>query len=71
MVGSCGRKGGPIMESRNCETCDALLIDDWNLAPIGANEDNTERIYAENVFLCDDCYDGWCTRWNTQPLEGE
>jgi hypothetical protein len=47
------------------------MSDDWNLAPIGANEDNTQRIYEEDIFLCDECYDHWCTKWDIQPLEGE
>ena len=59
------------MESATCECCDLVMFDNWNLAPIGATEDNLHRVYAENVYLCDECYDGWCTRWNTQPLEGE
>jgi hypothetical protein len=47
------------------------MVDDWNLAPIGANEDNTQRIYEDDVYLCDDCYDVWCTNYDIQPLEGE
>ena len=60
--------------TKECDTCDLIMPfdgDGWNLAPIGTNEDNTHRIYAEDVYLCDDCYDHWCTKWNTQPLEGE
>lgn len=47
------------------------MVDEWNLAPIGANEDNTQRIYEDDVYLCDDCYDHWCTKWDIQPLKGE
>ena len=47
------------------------MLDHWNLAPIGANEDNTERIYEDDVYLCDECYDTWCTKHNIQPLDGE
>ena len=54
-----------------CTTCGLVLVDNWNLAPIGATEDNFHRIYAENVHLCDECYDGWASRWDIKPLEGE
>ncbi len=56
---------------QNCAMCDVVMIEDWNLAPIGSNEDNTERIYEDNTYLCDGCYDHWCTKLNIQPLEGE
>lgn len=54
-----------------CEKCDQVLIDNWNLAPIGTNEDNTERIYQDDTYLCDACYDNWCTKYDIQPLEEE
>jgi hypothetical protein len=54
-----------------CTTCDLVLVENWNLAPIGANEDNTQRIYEDGVYLCDECYDVWATNWDIQPLEGE
>jgi hypothetical protein len=56
--------------STYCDCCDGYLTD-WNLAPIGANEDNTQRIYEEDTYLCDECYDEWCTKYDIQPLEGE
>jgi len=59
-----------MADTRECHYC-GDVVSDWNLAPIGVNEDNTERIYQENTFLCDVCYDNWCTKWNTQPLAGE
>lgn len=57
--------------TKHCTRCDETLVDNWNLAPIDVTEDNTERIYAEDTFLCDECYDHWCTKHDTQPLEGE
>lgn len=60
-----------MARTQTCHECDLVMSDDWNLAPIGANEDNTQRIYEDDIFLCDDCYDHWCTKWNIQPLEGE
>jgi hypothetical protein len=54
-----------------CQTCNIVMIDDWNLAPTGANEDNTQRIYEDGVYLCDDCYDVWASKYDIQPLEGE
>lgn len=54
-----------------CHRCNVVKHDHWNLAPIGANEDNTERIYEDDVYLCDECYDTWCTKHNIQPLDGE
>ena len=60
-----------MAQPKVCHKCDKVMSDDWNLAPIGASEDNTQRIYEEGIFLCDDCYDTWCTKWNIQPLEGE
>ena len=57
--------------TQTCNKCDLVMVDDWNLAPIGANEDNTHRIYEDDVYLCDDCYDVWCTDYDIQPLEGE
>ena len=54
-----------------CTECDVVMVEDWNLAPIGSNEDNTERIYEEGTYVCDDCYDHWCTKNDIQPLEGE
>lgn len=56
---------------QTCAKCDVVMIDDWNLAPIGSNEDNTERIYEDDTYLCDGCYDHWCTKHNIQPLKGE
>jgi hypothetical protein len=55
---------------RECTKCRSM-VQDWSLAPIGTNEDNTQRIYQEDTYLCDGCYEHWCTKWNTQPLEGE
>ena len=60
-----------MAQPKVCHKCDKVMSDDWNLAPIGASKDNTQRIYEEGIFLCDDCYDTWCTKWNIQPLEGE
>ena len=57
--------------TQTCNKCDLVMVDDWNLAPIGANEDNTKRIYEDDVYLCDDCYDVWCTNYDIQPLEGD
>ena len=54
-----------------CAECDLVMPDNWNLAPIGSNEDNTERIYQDDTYLCDECYDNWCTKHDIQPLEGE
>lgn len=54
-----------------CHECDVVMIDDWNLAPVGASEDNTQRIYQDDTYLCDACYDQWCTMHDIQPLEGE
>lgn len=54
-----------------CTTCDLVMVGNWNLAPIGTTEDNQHRIYEEDVYLCDGCYDHWCTKWDIQPLEGE
>ena len=54
-----------------CTTCGLVLVDNWNLAPIGATKDNLHRVYAENVHLCDGCYDVWATNWDIEPLEGE
>ena len=54
-----------------CAKCDVVMVEDWNLAPIGSNEDNTERIYEEDTYVCDECYDHWCTKNDIQPLEGE
>ena len=58
-------------QTRTCEYCDLILVDEWNLAPIGANDDNTRRIYEDDVYLCDDCYDQWCYHHDIQPLKGE
>jgi len=70
-----------------CTGCDVEMLEDWNLAPIESDkvitedtdqhgnvyliERDSERIYEEDVYLCDDCYDHWCTKQNIQPLEGE
>jgi RNA polymerase subunit RPABC4/transcription elongation factor Spt4 len=54
-----------------CTLCAAVMVEDWNLAPIGSNDDNTERIYEEDTYLCNGCYDNWCTKYDIQPLEGE
>jgi hypothetical protein len=54
-----------------CAKCDVVMVEDWNLAPIGSNEDNTHRIYQDDTYLCDGCYDQWCTKNNIQPLKGE
>ena len=72
---------------QTCAKCDVVMIDDWNLAPIEGDkitiketdqhgntyliERDAERIYKDNVYLCDECYDHWCTKQNIQPLEGE
>lgn len=53
--------------NRTCHWCEVDLNDHWNLAPTGATEDG-KRVYEDNVLLCDDCYDGWCTRHDIQPL---
>ena len=51
------------------------MFEDWNLAPVEINkiiiERNIERIYEKDVYLCDDCYDYWCTKHDIQPLERE
>ena len=60
-----------MTETKQCYYCDAELKDDWNLFPIGANEDNTNRLYDWDKVICDDCYDHHCTKYNTQPLKGE
>ena len=54
-----------------CYKCGAELVECWNLAPIGASADNTRRIYADDVYLCDACYDVWATDYDIQPLDGE
>jgi len=70
-----------------CTGCDVEMFEDWNLAPIESDkvitedtdqhgnvyliERDFERVYEEDVYLCDDCYDHWCTKQNIQPLEGE
>jgi hypothetical protein len=56
---------------QQCYYCDTDLMEDWNLFPIGANEDNTKRLYDWDKVVCDDCYDEHCTQWDIQPLEGE
>ena len=58
-------------QTQICQKCDMVMIDDWNLAPTGASEDNTQRIYEDGVYLCDGCYDVWATDYDIQPLEGE
>ncbi len=58
-------------KQRICSECDVVMIDDWNLAPVGSGENNTKRIYQDNTYLCDGCYDHWCTKWNIQPLDAE
>lgn len=76
-----------ITEHETCTGCDVVMVDDWNLAPIEGDkitiketdqhgntyliERDAERIYKDNVYLCDECYDHWCTKQNIQPLEGE
>ena len=75
------------MTTKNCTQCDVLMVDEWNLAPIESDkitiEDidqhgntylivrDAERIYEDDVYLCDECYDDWCTRQDIQPLDGE
>ena len=59
------------METKQCYYCNVELKDDWNLFPIGANEDNTERLYDWDKVICDDCYDPHCTKYQLQPLKGE
>jgi hypothetical protein len=54
-----------------CAKCDVVMVEDWNLAPIGSNEDNTHRVYQDDTYLCDGCYDRWCEKHDIQPLEGE
>ncbi len=65
------REIGWELVSASCTRCEEALVGHWNLAPIGVNEDNTERIYEDGVRLCDECYDHWCTKYDTQPLKGE
>ena len=52
-----------------CSTCEIELAKDWNLAPIGTSPDGKMRIYEDDVSLCDDCYDTWCTKYNIQPMD--
>jgi hypothetical protein len=58
-----------------CTRCEIEMFEDWNLAPVEINkiiiERNIERIYEKDVYLCDDCYDYWCTKHDIQPLERE
>ena len=60
-----------MVEAQECHYCSAVMKDDWNLFPIGADEDNTTRLYEWDKVICDDCYDHHCTNYNIQPLEGE
>lgn len=59
-----------MSEVKQCYYCESKL-QDWNLFPIGANEDNTSRLYDWDKVVCDDCYDGHCTKYQLQPLKGE
>lgn len=56
-----------------CTKCKIEMLENWNLAPIEIDkiiiEKDIERIYEEDVYLCDDCYDHWCTKHDIQPLE--
>ena len=54
-----------------CHKCGVELEECWNLAPIGASADNEHRIYADGVYLCDECHDVWATSYGIQPLDGE
>jgi hypothetical protein len=56
--------------SATCARCDEVVTD-WNHAPIGTNKTKTKRIFDHDTFLCDECYDHWCTKYDIQPLEGE
>lgn len=73
------------MPTQICTRCEVKMLEDWNLAPTESDkiiiedidqhgnayviERNLERIYKKNVYLCDDCYDYWCTKHDIQPLE--
>ena len=53
-----------------CGYCDTE-VDHWNLAPIDELPDGSDYIYEDGLYLCDDCYDVHCTKWNIQPLDSE
>lgn len=54
-----------------CHYCEADCSQHWNLAPVGVLSDGSDYIYADGLRVCDDCYDGHCTKQNIQPLESE
>ena len=62
-----GWKKLEVGDHRYCHVCENLLTE-WNLAPIGCSDAlNRKRVYADGVYLCDDCYDHWCTENDIQP----
>ena len=57
-----------INDTRICGYCDAQ-VEHWNLAPIDVLPDGSDYIFEVDLYVCDDCYDGHCTKYDIQPLE--
>jgi hypothetical protein len=53
-----------------CDECGVPMIECWNLAPLRIDYTSTRRIYADDVYLCDECYDVWAIKYDIQPLRG-
>ena len=49
---------------KTCEYCDTDCSVHWNLAPIGVLPDRSDYVYDDEMVVCDECYDGHCTKYN-------